>query len=112
MSLDLVIFLAGAFAAAYVTGLAGFAFGMVASAIWLYALAPLQATTLIAAYALIVQGYAVWKLRRALNWRRLLPFVIGSAIGIPAGIAVLRWAPAFGLRIAVGALLVCFSLYN
>jgi uncharacterized membrane protein YfcA len=112
MALDLAVFLAGAFVAAYVTGVAGFAFGIVAAAIWLHALTPIQATALIVAYALIVQGYAVWKLRRALNVRRLLPFVLGSAVGIPAGIAVLKWASASDLRIAVGLLIVFFSLYS
>ena len=112
MTLDVAVLLAGAFVAAYVTGVAGFAFGIVAAAIWLHALTPVQVTALIVAYALIVQGYAVWKLRRALNIRRLLPFVLGSAVGIPAGIVVLKWAAASDLRIAVGALIALFSLYN
>ena len=53
---ELVIFLVGAFVAAFVTGLAGFAFGMVAAGIWLFALTPVQTTTLIVAYGLLVQG--------------------------------------------------------
>src|SRR5947207_1980647 len=90
-AIDLAIFLAGAFTAAFVVGLAGFAFGIVAAAIWLHALTPIQTTALIAAYALLVQGYAVWKLRHLLNARTLMPFVAGSAIGIPLGIEVLTW---------------------
>ena len=39
-------------AAAFVTGLSGFAFGMVAAAIWVYALPPPQASALIAAFLL------------------------------------------------------------
>lgn len=109
---DLAIFLVGAFAAAFVTGLAGFAFGMVAAAIWLHALTPIQATALIVAYALLVQGYAVWKLRHALNVSRLIPFIVGSAVGVPAGIVVLKWASPSDLRITVGLLLILFSLYN
>ena len=112
MSMSVVIFLAGTFAAAFVTGLAGFAFGMVAAGIWLHALSPVQTTTLIVAYALLVQSYAVWKLRHSLNAGRILPFVVGSAIGIPAGIAVLHWVPPAHLRLAVGVLLILFSLYN
>lgn len=112
VAFDLAIFLVGTFAAAFVTGLAGFAFGMVAIAIWLHALTPIQATALIVAYALLVQGYAVWKLRHALNVRRLIPFIVGSAIGIPAGIFVLKWASPSDLRTAVGVLIILFSLYN
>ena len=89
---DLAVFLVGAFTAAFVTGLAGFAFGMVAAAIWLHALTPTQTTALIVAYAFLVQGYAVWKLRRTLNVGRVIPFIAGSAVGIPAGIVILKWA--------------------
>ena len=109
---DLAVFLAGSFLAAFVTGLSGFAFGMVAAAIWLHALTPVQATALIVAYALLVQGYAVWKLRRTLKLDRLMPFLVGSAMGIPAGFLVLQWASPSDLRIAVGILLILFSLYN
>src|SRR5215469_7684480 len=79
--IDLALFTAGAFAAAYVTGLAGFAFGIVATAMWLHFLPPAQVTPLIAAFALIVQGVAVWKLRQAVKLAPIVPFVIGSALG-------------------------------
>jgi hypothetical protein len=109
---DLSLFVAGAFAAAFVTGLAGFAFAIVAAAAWLHFLPPAQATALIVAYGLIVQGVSVWKLRRAIVWPRLMPFLIGGALGVPLGIELLRWASPATLRIAVGAILVLFSLYN
>ncbi|HSV24235.1 MAG TPA: sulfite exporter TauE/SafE family protein [Xanthobacteraceae bacterium] len=112
LSLDVVIFLTGTLAAAFVTGLAGFAFGMVAASIWLYALTPLQASLLIVAYGILVQGYAVWKLRHSVNMYRLAPFIVGSAAGIPAGVAALRWTASVQLRAGVGALLIAFSLYN
>jgi hypothetical protein len=44
------------FAAAFVTGLAGFAFAIVAASVWLHFFPPTQCTVLIAAFALIVQG--------------------------------------------------------
>jgi uncharacterized protein len=109
---DLAIFLLGTFAAAFVTGLAGFAFGMVAAGIWLLALTPVQTTILIVAYALLVQGYSSWRLRRTIVLSRLLLFVVGSAVGIPAGVAVLELASAVHLRTGVGLLLIAFSLYN
>ena len=64
-TLDLILFAVGTFAAALVTGVAGFAFGIVAAAVWLYSLPPAQTTALIVAYGLIVQGLSVWKLRRS-----------------------------------------------
>jgi len=112
LSLNLALFAASTFAAAFVTGLAGFAFGVVAAAVWLHFLPPSQVAQLIAAYALIVQGVSVWKLRHAVKPARILSFVIGSAIGVPLGGLLLLWAPAASMRMAIGALLVAFCLYN
>jgi uncharacterized membrane protein YfcA len=112
ISLDLAIFIAGTPTAAFVTALAGFAFGMIAAAVWVYALTPAQIPMLIAAYALLVQGYAVCKLRHLLDVHRLMPFIVGSAIGLPIGILALRWASPAQFRSGVGILLILFSLYN
>jgi uncharacterized protein len=84
----------------------------VAAGIWLHALPPTETATLIVAYALLVQGYAVWKLRHSINGERLVPFVVGSAIGIPGGLMVLRWVSPAYIRMGVGVLLIAFSLYN
>src|SRR5262250_12576 len=108
--LDLAFFSAGAFAAAFVTGLAGFAFGIIAAAIWLHFLPPAQVTPLITAFALIVQGVSVWKLRQAVKLARLVPFVVGSAVGVPLGAALLQWAPASQMRMAIGGVLIAFAL--
>ena len=97
-TLDLALFAAGAFAAAFVTGVAGFAFGVVAAAVWLHVLTPVQAAALIVAFGLIVQGWSVWKLRAALQWSRVLPFVIGGIIGVPLGAEMLRWVSSSSLR--------------
>jgi uncharacterized membrane protein YfcA len=110
-SLDLLIFLIATFAGALVAGLSGFAFALVAASIWLYILTPLQTTTLIIAFGLIVQGYMVWKLRHALDWRRLWPFIAGAAIGVPVGVAVLGWANPAYVRAGIGVFLVLYSLY-
>ncbi len=110
-SLDLVIFLIATFAGAVVTGLSGFAFGLVAASIWLYILTPLQSATLIIAFGLIVQGYSVWKLRRALDWRKLWPFIGGAAIGVPLGVSILGWANPAHVRAGIGVFLILYSLY-
>jgi uncharacterized membrane protein YfcA len=112
MTLELALFCAAAFTAAFVAGLAGFAFGLVAMAIWLHLLTPTQTAILITGYALIVQGYAVWKLRGAIKPRRLLPLVLGGLIGIPLGVELLRLVPAAPMRTGIGVFLIAFSLYN
>ena len=110
-SIELPLFLLATFAGALVAGLSGFAFGLVAASIWLYILSPLQTATLIIAFGLIVQGYSVWKLRRALDFQKLWPFVLGAAIGVPVGVGVLTWTNPAHVRMGVGAFLVLYSLY-
>src|SRR5438034_10533307 len=85
-SIFTVLFLGGTFLAALVAGLGGFAFGIVAAAVWLYILTPLQTATLIMGLGLVVQAYSVWKLRHALHLRRLKPILGRTALGVPLGV--------------------------
>ena len=110
--LDLFIFLTAAFAAAIITGLAGFAFGIIAAGPWLHVLTPAQTTTLIVAFGLLIQGYSVWKLRAAIKLRRLLPFLIGSAVGVPLGVELLRFVASTQLRLATGVVLILFAAHG
>ncbi|HEX2633707.1 MAG TPA: sulfite exporter TauE/SafE family protein [Bradyrhizobium sp.] len=110
-SLEIPIFLVATFAGALVAGLSGFAFGLIAASIWLYILDPLQTASLIMAFGLIVQGYSVYKLRSAVNWKKLWPFVLGAALGVPFGVAILSWANPAHVRAGVGAFLILYSLY-
>jgi uncharacterized membrane protein YfcA len=108
---EIPLFIIATFSGALVAGLSGFAFGLVAASIWLYILSPLQTATLIVAFGLIVQGYSVWKLRHALDWRKLWPFVVGAAVGVPVGVTLLTWAEPHSVRVGVGAFLIVYSLY-
>jgi uncharacterized protein len=108
---NLALFLIATFGAALVAGLAGFAFGIVAAAIWLHVITPVETASLIVGFGLIVQGVAVWKLRNALDWRKLWPFVAGSAFGAPLGVAILDWTDPAHVRAGIGAFLVLYALY-
>jgi uncharacterized protein len=112
LSLDIAVFLIGTFVAAFVTGASGFAFGLVAAAIWLHVLPPLQVTPLIVVYAVLIQSYAVYRLRRSIIASRLWPFIVGSALGIPIGLVLLNWLSSAQLKLGVAVLLILFSLYN
>jgi uncharacterized membrane protein YfcA len=109
--LDISIFFLATFIGALIVGISGFAFGLVAAAMWLHVLSPVQTATLIIAYGLILQGYAVFHLRDALDWGRLWPFILGAAFGVPAGVAVLGWANPAHVRAGTGAFLILYSLY-
>ena len=110
--LDLGLFVTASFAAAAVAGIAGFAFGLVAASVWLHILTPLQTTSLIVAFGLLVQGYSVWRLRHAVRFERLWPFVLGGCLGVPLGVELLRVIDAADARRLVGILLILFVLYS
>ena len=112
MPVDLFVYLLAAFLGALVTGLAGFAFGLIASAIWLHVLTPAQSAPLIAAFAIVIQGVTLWKLRHAVDIRRLVPFLIGAVLGIPIGAEILQWAAPAQMRSTIGIGLVLFSIYS
>ena len=105
--INLAIYLTATFAAALLTSVAGFAFGLVAAAVWLHILTPIQTATLIIAFGLVEQG-----LRHALRWRRLWPFLLGAAFGVPLGVAILDWTQPDHVRVTVGAVLVLYSVYS
>src|SRR5437773_11488302 len=81
--LNVAIYLTATFAAALVTGVAGFAFGLVAAGVWLHILTPLQTATLIIAFGLVVQGILVWILRDAVVWSRLCAYRCGASFVLP-----------------------------
>ena len=108
---NIALFLVATFAGALIAGVTGFAFGLIVAALWLHILTPIQTATLIIAFGLIVQGYAVIRLRHGLKWHRLWPFVVGAAFGVPAGVAVLAWANPAHVRAATGVFLIVYGLY-
>lgn len=106
------LFLFATFLGGFTSGLTGFAAGLVVSGVWLHILTPLQTAVLIAAYGVVNQGYGIWKVRHALQWRRILPFVIGGSVGVPLGAYLVTYLNPAHLRVGVGALLIVYSIYN
>ena len=108
----IAVFVLSTFVGGIVSGLAGFAFGLVVSGLWLQILTPLETTTLIVSYALLLQAYGIWRLRHSFNWRHVIPMLIGSAVGSPIGVWLLHLIHPLYLRLGVGILLVAYSLYG
>ena len=108
----LALFLLAAFVGGFASGLAGFAMGFVVSGIWLQILTPIETTTLVVGFGLLTQGYGVWKLRHALAWDKLAPFVVGGVIGVPIGTVLLTYVNPAYLRIGVGLLLVIYGVWG
>jgi uncharacterized membrane protein YfcA len=87
LTLEIPLFLFATFAGAFVAGLSGFAFGLVAASLWLYFLSPLQTATLI------------------------VTFGLGATIGVPVGVTLLTWADPHKIRVGVGILLIIYIVY-
>ena len=110
--LNLVLFLAAAFFGGLTSGLSGFAMGLVVSGVWLHIIAPEQNAILIVLCGLVTQGSGIWRVRHAIEWRAVAPFIIGGAFGIPVGTALVTTVDPKVLRFTMGVLLVIYSLYS
>lgn len=110
-AVELTVFAVTAFFGGVVTGLAGFAMGLVVSGVWLHILTPVETAVLIASYGAITQTYGIYKFRHAINWRPVAPFIIGGVVGVPAGTALLSYLNPDYLRVGVGVLLIAYSIY-
>jgi len=108
----LALFLLAAFFGGLVSGLSGFAMGLVVSGIWLHIIAPEQNALLIVLCGLVTQGSGIWRVRHAMDWQTVLPFIVGGAIGVPVGTALLTSIDQGAVRITIGVLLVMYSLYG
>ena len=101
----------GAFLGGLAAGAAGFAFGIVASSIWLHQLAPVHSTFLIVCCGLLLQGGTLWPARHGIEGRRLWPFIVGGAVGIPLGVQLLVHTDAGRLRLALGLFLLAYGIF-
>jgi uncharacterized membrane protein YfcA len=111
-SVTLAFFLAAAFFGGLTSGLSGFAMGLVVSGVWLHIVAPDQNALLIVLCGLVTQGSGIWRVRHAINWRTILPFILGGAVGVAAGTALLATVDQTTVRFSIGILLVIYSLYS
>jgi uncharacterized membrane protein YfcA len=110
MSSELV-FVGTAFVAAFASGLAGFAFALVALSLWLHVLPPTRAVPCVLAASLLSQTITLWRLRDRLRFDLLWPFVIGGLVGVPLGAAAITGTDTWLLRKAVGAFIVLYALF-
>jgi uncharacterized protein len=110
--LNLALFLTAAFFGGLTSGLSGFAMGLVVSGVWLHIISPGQNALLIVLCGLVTQGSGIWRVRHAMKWQAVAPFIIGGAIGVPAGTALLTTVDPKTLRLTMGVLLVIYSLYS
>lgn len=98
----------GAAAGGFVQGLSGFAFGLVAMALWAWVVAPQLAGPMVVFGSLVCHLFSIGSVRRGFDRRRVLPFLIGGLLGVPIGVAILGYLSPALFRVSVGAVLAVY----
>jgi uncharacterized membrane protein YfcA len=101
----------GGFLGGMAAGAAGFAYGVVATSVWLHAIAPIHAAFLVVSIGLINQSVLVWSLRHSVDVRRLSPFALGALAGVPIGVALVVKSDPGAIRSALAVFLLAYGLY-
>jgi len=109
MDLTPLYIVLGAAAGGFVQGLSGFAFGLVASAIWAWVVAPQLAGPMVVFGSLIGQILSIAAARRGFDLKRVLPFVIAGLLGIPIGVVLLKNLDQTIFRLVVGVILLVYA---
>lgn len=100
-----------AFLGAFASGLAGFAFGLVALGLWLHVLSAHVAGPLVIVASLITQTVSLLHFRRQVRLDLLWPFLVGAVVGTPLGVWLLAYADPLLMRRIMGAFLVAYASF-
>ncbi|MEM7778027.1 MAG: sulfite exporter TauE/SafE family protein [Pseudomonadota bacterium] len=108
---SIALILLGALAGGFVSGLAGFGTGITALGIWLYALSPSVAATLVIVCSVSAQLQTLPKIWHTIEIRRVAPFIIPGLLGIPIGTTLLASVDVRVFKLTIGGLLIAFALH-
>jgi uncharacterized membrane protein YfcA len=108
--MDSLIFCGAIFVAAVVSGLAGFAFALLAAVVLLQIRAPADATFVILCCSLLSQLISFHRLRLWPPPKEAAPIVLAGMLTTPFGTLLLRAIPAETIRVGVGLFLVAYAL--
>ena len=109
---SLIVVLLGALVAGFTTGLAGFGTGLVSAGFWFHALPAPMVPPLVALASVAGQSVGLITVRKAFDWKRVAPFLIGGLLGVPLGVGALRVVSPDILRLSVGGFLVAYAAYQ
>jgi uncharacterized membrane protein YfcA len=108
---EIAILLAGALAGGIVNGLTGFGTAITALGIWLYAIPPTAAATLAIICSVVSQLQTLHLIWRAIQWRRVLIFVVPGVLGVPIGTLLLPHIDPRLFKLGLGFILVFYPAY-
>jgi uncharacterized membrane protein YfcA len=98
---------------ATISSIAGFAFAALAGiGLAFVALDPVRAVHTIVLCSIATQLYAVWQLRRNIQWMALWPMLAAGAVTVPCGVWLLLRAQTTIYRIGLGVILIGYGAYS
>jgi len=106
---QVAILLAGALAGGIVNGLTGFGTAITALGIWLYAIPPTAAASLAIICSVVSQLQTLHLIWRAIQWRRVLIFVIPGVV--PIGTLLLPHIDPRLFKLGLGFVLIAYPAY-
>jgi uncharacterized membrane protein YfcA len=100
------------FLASAVSSIAGFAFSAICGAMLFHLAAdPVQIVQIMIVCSIANQAAMVWALRRSINWPELGIYLMGGALGLPVGIAILLKMDHRFYTHILGAFLLAYGGY-
>jgi uncharacterized protein len=108
---QIILILVGAITGGLVNGLTGFGTALTALGIWLFALPPTVASTLVIICSVASQLQTLPMIWRTILWKRVVIFAAPGLLGVPIGTLLLPHIDPRVFKIVVGLLLVGYSGY-
>ena len=108
---QILIVLTGALAGGIVNGLTGFGTAITALGIWVYGIPPTAAASLAIICAAVSQIQTLHLIWRAIQWKRVLCFVVPGVVGVPIGTLMLPHVDPRIFKLGLGFFLVVYPAY-
>ena len=108
---QIVIVFVGALAGGLVNGLTGFGTALTVLGIWLYAIPPTVAATLVILCSVMSQLQTLPMIWRTIRWEYVLAFVVPGLVGVPIGTYLLPHIDPRLFKIGIGVFLVSYTGY-
>jgi uncharacterized protein len=108
---QIAIIFAGALAGGLVNGLTGFGTALTVLGIWLYAIPPTVAATLVILCSTISQLQTLPMIWRSIRWEYVFAFVVPGLLGVPIGTYLLPHIDPRIFKIGIGVFLVAYTSY-
>lgn len=108
---QLVLLLAAACIGGAIFGIAGFAFGIIASLFLHHGFPATDVVFIVVAGALVLNLGLLPRFWSDIDLRKAAPYLVGATVGLPIGLLLLRWIDPRLIRIFVGVLVIGYCLF-